>query len=269
MPRPPKPAPTIATLAWAGRPPVSSWVVAVVGVAVIGRALQRLEGTRLSQWYAVVSTMVPAETHPLRILPRGRHAAPREVVAESQRERLLVAMAEAVADKGYAHVAVADVIARAGVSRRSFYEHFANKEECFLAAYDAGVAGLLAAIGEAEDEAGGDLAARARAGTETYLQALADNPDFARTFLVEVLGAGEAALARRAAVHERFAERLREGVVASAGPGVPPPEPHVCRACVGAIHELVTDRLLRDGAAALPGLLGPLLEIELRLLGRS
>src|SRR3954463_13954480 len=112
---------------------------------------------------------VSGDTQALRVLPRGRHAAPREVVAESQRERLLVAMADEVAAKGYANVAVADVIERAGVSRRSFYEHFTNKEDAFLAAYDAGVAGLLEAIGEAEEAAAaadGTLLARARAGTE-------------------------------------------------------------------------------------------------------
>src|SRR3954463_3168983 len=102
-----------------------------------------LEGTRVSRRYTSVSMSAPGETHALRVLPRGRHAAPREVVAESQRERLLVAMADAVAEKGYAHAAVADVIERAGVSRRTFYEHYANKEECFLAAYDAGVSGML------------------------------------------------------------------------------------------------------------------------------
>ena len=136
------------------------------------------------------------------------------MVVESQRDRMLVAMADAVAEKGYVHVAVADVIDRAGVSRRTFYEHYANKEECFLAAYDAGVAGMLDAIAEAEEAAGaqgGGLLVSARAGTETYLQLLADNPAFARTFLIEVLAAGPAALARRDAVHERFAERLAEG----------------------------------------------------------
>jgi AcrR family transcriptional regulator len=211
---------------------------------------------------------VHGETAALRVLPRGRHAAPREVVAESQRERLLVAMADATATKGYAHVAVADVIERAGVSRRSFYEHFANKEECFLAAYDAGVAGLLAAIEEAEAEGGAGLLAGARAGTEVYLQLLADNPAFARTFLVEVLGAGPQALARRDAVHERFAERLAQSyrAIAQASGGLPEPPPYVFRAAVGAIHELVTDRLLKEGAAALPDLLGPILDIELRLL---
>jgi AcrR family transcriptional regulator len=208
---------------------------------------------------------VHGQTPALRVLPRGRHAAPREVVAESQRERMLVAMADATASKGYANVAVADVIERAGVSRRSFYEHFANKEECFLAAYDAGVAGLLEEIAQAESQAGPGLLAGARAGTEAYLQILADNPAFARTFLIEVLGAGPAALERRAAVHERFAQRLVEGYRAIGG-DVPEPPAYIFRAAVGAIHELVIDRLLKEGAASLPALQGPIVEIELRLL---
>lgn len=215
---------------------------------------------------------------PLRVLPRGRHAAPREVVAESQRERMLVAMAEACATKGYANVAVADVIERARVSRRSFYEQFSNKEDCFLAAYDAGVAGLLEEIAAAEEAARksepparAGLLAAARAGTETYLQLLADNPAFARTFLIEVLGAGPEALAHRDAVHQRFAERLAEGFEAvrrSAGDAaLPAPAGFVFRAAVGAIHELVTQELLSGGPEALPGLLDQVLEVELRLLG--
>src|SRR5262249_32203558 len=152
--------------------------------------------------YNVVSMSVKDETPALRVLPRGRHAAPREIVAESQRERMLVAMAEACATKGYANVAVADVIERARVSRRSFYEQFANKEDCFLAASDGGVAGLRDEIAPAEGAARDHgpptrLLAAARAGSETYLQLLADNPAFARTFLIEVLGAGPDALARR------------------------------------------------------------------------
>jgi AcrR family transcriptional regulator len=211
----------------------------------------------------------PGQTPALRVLPRGRHAAPREVVAESQRERLLVAMADATAAKGYANVAVADVIDGAGVSRRSFYEQFANKEECFLAAYDAGVAGLLDAIEQAGAGAGPGLLGPARASTEVYLGILADNPAFARTFLVEVLGAGPAALARRDAVHQRFAEQISTSyaAIAAAAGGLPELPPYVFRAAVGAIHELVTDQLLREGAESLPSLLGPILEIEARLIG--
>ena len=199
-------------------------------------------------------------------LPRGRHAAPREVVWESQRGRLLAAMATAVGEKGYGAVAVADVIARAGVSRRTFYEHFDNKEECFLAAYDAGVEAMLAAIDEAIGEAaGGGPLAIARAGTERYLRTLAANPAFARTFLVEVLAAGPRALERRAAVHARFAEQLATIHRAARGPA-PAPGPHAFRACVGAIHELVTDHVLRRGAETLPSLLDDLVDVERALL---
>jgi AcrR family transcriptional regulator len=202
------------------------------------------------------------------VLPRGRHAAPREVVARSQRGRMLVAMAAAVADKGYARVAVADVIERARVSRRSFYEHFENKEDCFLAAYDVGVDLLLGAIESAVADAGDDLAAAAEAGTRAYLGILATNPDFAHTFLIEVLAAGPRALARRSAVHERFAGQIAAGYRAAGDGGRPEPPPYVFRACVGAIHELICDELVERGPEALPGLLGPVLDIQLRLIGR-
>ncbi|MEI2703059.1 MAG: helix-turn-helix domain-containing protein [Baekduia sp.] len=203
-----------------------------------------------------------------QVLPRGRHAAPPEVVAMSQHDRMVVAMAAAVADKGYARVAVADVISGAGVSRRTFYEQFANKEECFLASYDVFVGALLEAITAAADEAGEDASARMLASSSAYLTNLAGHPQFARTFLIEVLGAGAAALDRRELVHQRFAgqigreyERLR-----AQRPGLPEAGPRRCRALVGAIHELVIETLLADGPQALPALLPELLEIERRLL---
>jgi AcrR family transcriptional regulator len=202
------------------------------------------------------------------VLPRGRHAAPRRVVWESQRGRMLAAMAAVVGAKGYGPVAVADVISHAGVSRRTFYEHFANKEDCFLAAYDAGVEAVLDAIDDAIQDAAGDgPLAIARAGTARYLGALAANPAFARTFIIEVPAAGARALERRARVHERFAEQLAAVHRAARG-GAPAPEPppHVFRGCVGAIHELVTDHLLHHGAETLPDLLEPLVAIETALL---
>jgi AcrR family transcriptional regulator len=175
---------------------------------------------------------------------------------------MLASMAAAVAEKGYARTAVADVIVRAGVSRKTFYEHFANKESCFLAAYDAGVDLILQAIEEATEAQGDDPVARARAGTEVYLEMLAANGDFARTFLIEVHAAGPEALARRTLVHERFAAAMRQGWAFEADP---PPD-YVFRACVGALHELVTDLLLSDGAQALPALRDRLLQVQLRLL---
>jgi AcrR family transcriptional regulator len=202
------------------------------------------------------------------VLPRGRHAASRQVVWESQRERLLAAMADAVAGKGYARVAVADVIERAGVSRKTFYEQFANKEECFLAAYETGVDLLLDGIEEAIQAAAPDWIAAAQAGTTAYLEMLEANGALARTFLVEVLAAGPKALARRAEVHERFARQLADAHAAARRdlPALPDLEPYVFRACVGAINELVTDRLTAAGPEGLTELEGPVLDIQVKLL---
>lgn len=203
----------------------------------------------------------------LRVLPKGRNAAAREVVWESQRLRMLEAMAAAVAEDGYGATAVADVIARAGVSRKTFYEHFANKEECFLAAYDAGVDALLGAIDEAVNTAAPDWPSAARAGLEVYLGVMSANPDFARTYLIEVNAAGPAAAERRAAVHARFAEqmsRVHRAALADL-PELPVPGPYVYRACVGAINELVVAHVRSHGPQSLLELLPVLLDVQLSL----
>jgi AcrR family transcriptional regulator len=208
------------------------------------------------------------QTDILTVLPRGRHAAPRPVVRETQRARMLQAMVQAVADKGYARVAVADVIQRAGVSRKTFYEQFANKEECFLAAYDTGVDGLLAGIDDALAELAPDWLAAARRAVEVYLTRLADNPAFARAFQIEVLGAGAQALARRDAVQERFAQQLA-GIHRRARvdiPEIPVLAPHTFRAAVGAVNELVTAHVLARGAGTLPELTDAILDVHLALL---
>jgi AcrR family transcriptional regulator len=202
------------------------------------------------------------------VLPRGRHAAPREVVWDSQRERMLAAMADAVAAKGYARVAVADVIEGAGVSRKTFYEQFSNKEECFLAAYDACVDLLLEAVDAALRAPAPDWLAGMSQATRVYLEMMEDNPALARTFLIEALAAGPAALARRSAVHERFAAQLASAHAAARQdiPELPEIGPHVFRACVGAINELVTDRIARAGTDGLTELVGPIMDVQGRLL---
>ena len=210
----------------------------------------------------------PLQTDILNVLPRGRHAAPRPVVREAQRRRMLVAMVQAVAEKGYARVAVADVIERAGVSRKTFYEQFANKDECFLAAYDATVDDLLATIDEALEALAPDWLGAHRAAVHAYLEALATSPQFAKAFLIEVLGAGPEALKRRAAVQERFAAQL-EGVHRRARqdiPEIPEVPRHTFRAAVGAVNELVTAHVLEHGAPTLPELADAVLDVQLALL---
>ncbi|HEX8856534.1 MAG TPA: helix-turn-helix domain-containing protein, partial [Thermoleophilaceae bacterium] len=114
---------------------------------------------------------VPTADTPDR-LPRGPHRLAREVVLASQRGRMLDAMAQSVAEKGYAATTVADVVGRAGVSRKTFYEHFRDKEDCFLEAWDAGVEILLDAVAQATT-ATEDWREGVRAGTRAYLETLA------------------------------------------------------------------------------------------------
>ena len=208
------------------------------------------------------------EARILTVLPRGRYAAPRPVVREAQRARMLSAMVQAVGDKGYARVAVADVIERAGVSRKTFYEQFANKDDCFLAAYDASVDELLAKIDEALEAIAPDWFAAHRAAVETYLDTLAGGPAFAKALLIEVLGAGPEALSRRAAVEQRFAEQL-ENVHRRARqdiPEIPEVPPHTFLAAAGAVNELVTAHVLEHGAQTLPELADAIVDVQLALL---
>lgn len=122
-------------------------------------------------------------------LPRGRHKLDREVVLASQRGRLIAAFVELAAENGYDNVTIIDIVSLAGTSKRTFYEHFADKEECLLQAFEMMQNLLIAAVIE---EAGPveDPVERIRTGTRAYITALAEIPDFARLFLSESMAAG-------------------------------------------------------------------------------
>lgn len=151
-------------------------------------------------------TVLTNQTAAVGPLPRGRHALSRAEVQASQRSRLLRAMIDVVAERGYAATTAAGVYARAGVSSRAFYENFSGVDGCFLAAYDAAAAITRAALeGEAREPAPEPLD-HLQAILHTYLKLVQEQPAVARTFLVEVYAAGPAALARRLAVHRRFVE---------------------------------------------------------------
>ena len=218
--------------------------------------------------YVDVSVTVPPQTASLDVLPRGRHAAPRPVVREAQRARILAAMVQAVADQGYARVAVAHVIERAGVSRKTFYEQFANKDECFLAAYDATVDDLLVTIDDALEALAPDWLGAHRAAVHAYLEALAASPHFAKAFLIEALGAGPEAVNRRAAVQDRFAAQLRDVHRRARQdiPEIPEVPRHTFRAAVGAVTELVTAHVLEHGAQTLSELEDAVVDVQLALL---
>ena len=201
-----------------------------------------------------------------RPLPRGPHRLPRHEVLESQRGRMLEAIAEAVAEKGYAATTVGDVVGGAGVSRKTFYEHFVDKEECFLAAWEAGVDILFAAIEHAQRDVR-DPIERLRLGVRGYLSTLADEPAFARTFLIEVVAAGPRMEARRAGVHARFADLLADQHEQARREleTMPRVDPPIFRATVGAINELVSDYVRSGRTAELPDLEDTILQVELVL----
>lgn len=189
-------------------------------------------------------------------LPRGRHGLPRRFIVHNQRERMLLAVAEAVAEQGYATTTVADIIARARLSRRTFYEHFADKEECFLAAYDTVVEQLLAGVGHAYEEPE-DWPQKVHDGLEAFVSYLAAEPAFARMCIVEVVAAGAEARGRRDAAIRVFVDFLEPGrAEAPKDIAVPLLAADIV---VGGIYEIIYTRLLRDAADELIGMLPDLL----------
>ncbi|MEQ1684059.1 MAG: TetR/AcrR family transcriptional regulator [Burkholderiaceae bacterium] len=188
-------------------------------------------------------------------LPRGRHPLTQAAVTGSQRVRLLDAVARVVAEKGYGAATVADVIALAGVSRRTFYEHFPGLDDCFLAAYEDGMRSLFAAIRSAlAGVPRDDLALRTRVAIDAYLAAMASVPAAAWSFTVEVLGAGRRALDRRDWVMAQWVEQWRafHQRRQQLEPGLGDVSDGQLLALVGGMEELVRDQLRRHGAQSLP-----------------
>jgi AcrR family transcriptional regulator len=143
-------------------------------------------------------------------VPRGRHAPPLEVRLEVQRERLFEAAAAVFARSGYAEASAESISREAGMSKATFYEHFANKEECILALFDEGARTVLTAMAEATAGAGPDPAERMRAGINAFLEQLASHANESQTLLVEIIGAGPRAIERRDAILQTFADALYE-----------------------------------------------------------
>ncbi|MFF3221342.1 TetR/AcrR family transcriptional regulator [Nocardia suismassiliense] len=200
-----------------------------------------------------------------RQLPRGRHGLPREQVVASQRERILIAMAEAMAENGYVGTSVAAILKRAGVSRETFYEQFRSKEACFEAAYERAVQNLLGRIEDAsrgaDAPAGPELTSLDRMDRifQAYLQHLVDDPASARLFLVEVYAVGSAALSRRAQLMELFV-----GLIADVLGAGTDDQRFACQTLAASISALVTGRIAADDLDGLLALRVPLLNLVRR-----
>jgi len=142
-------------------------------------------------------------------VPRGRHAPPLEVRLERQRARLFAAAAAVFARVGYAEASAEAISREAGMSKATFYEHFANKEECILALFDAAGEMVRTGVGAATlANAAATPQQRIHGGVRAFLAALEAYPDHAKTLLVEIIGAGPRAAERRDAVLQTMADLI-------------------------------------------------------------
>lgn len=200
------------------------------------------------------------KTSPLRPGPNGM---PRGQVTEIQRTRMLAATVEAVEDVGYARLTVAQVISRARVSRKTFYDLFEDREDCFLAAFDQAVEQLGEVVGEAY-AAESRWREGVRAGLLALLRFMDEEPGLARMVIVEALGAGPRVLERRAEILEQVKRVVDQGRTAAPARSARTAEesPEVtAEGVVGAVFAVLHTRLLARGREPFSALLGPLMSM--------
>jgi AcrR family transcriptional regulator len=190
--------------------------------------------------------------------PSGIRRLPAELISAVQRERVLAGMLRATAELSYREVSVQDVLDRAGVSRPTFYEHFENKEDCFLAAFD-GAAGRLRERLERAALPGENWRQRLRLSLEELLAFVAEEPDAAMSLVVDARAACPDALTRRDALLDHFAACLDDQVRAESPAGDEAPSPIAAAGIVGGIEALLYSRLNRGEAGSLEPLLPSLM----------
>ena len=183
-----------------------------------------------------------AERDDLRAV-RGRHAPPSGVRLPVQRERLLQAAAREFAQRGYAGASSDSISRRAGMSKATFYEHFANKEDCMIALFDRASEIVSEALDGASRRAGcATEVEHIQAANRAFLSSLSEHREFAQTLLVEIIGAGPRAAQRRDQIVQQFADVLDAENARAAERGVIGrfASRYDAFAVVGAITELVS-----------------------------
>ncbi|HET6508674.1 MAG TPA: helix-turn-helix domain-containing protein [Baekduia sp.] len=184
------------------------------------------------------------------VLPRGPHGLARDVVLASQRGRLLSAFVKLAADRGVAAVTISDIVREAGTAKRTFYEHFRDKDDCFLQAFE--VASELM-VGTVVDTVAAepDPVLRIARGARAYLEALVAHPEFTRLFLTHMRAGGPQLAQRWTAWVESLANVLvqwrEESRQARPDLGLPSLTTLQATAAISAVNEIVSITLLRDG----------------------
>jgi AcrR family transcriptional regulator len=193
----------------------------------------------------------------------GPGGLPRGQVTEIQRTRMLTAAVQTVEEVGYARMTVAQVIGRAKVSRKTFYDVFVDREDCFLAAFDQAIAQARALMIESYALEPG-WREGVRAGLARLLGLMDEEPGMARLCVVEALGAGARVLERRAGVLDELAEVVDRGRSVSSATREPPDV--TAEGVVGAVFAVLHTRVLEGGrepssSSSLSQLLGPLMSM--------
>ena len=169
--------------------------------------------------------------------------------SETQRGRLLVAGALAVAEKGYARATVSDIVAAAGVSRTAFYEHFDGKEDCLVEAYRASVTITLERMAAAAtDAATGGWRAALTAGVRSVFETIREHPAIARATYVELAGAGARGLSARREGNDRFAAQIAAlaDAVRRMDPSMPSADPRLVRLVISGLELQVAYAINED-----------------------
>ena len=171
------------------------------------------------------------------------------------RSRLLEGMAQCVAAQGYADTTIADIVREAGVSRRTFYEHFSDKAACLVALYEAASQNPLAVLRSAVDPQRG-WQEQVESAIGAYLGVLASNPVLMRTLFVDILGLGLPGLAARRHANQQLADFMQEVVnqPSSAGPVL---HGAMAMAVVDGINELVLQAIEQGRVHELHTLVAP------------
>ena len=176
--------------------------------------------------------------------PSGIRKLPSDLISAVQRERLIAAMLQAASELGYGEATVQHVIERAGVSRPTFYEHFTNKEDCFLAAFDATAARLRDRVAAAAGKGGDNLRDRLRFGLETLLHFASTEPEAARTLIVEARAASADAVMRRDELLDHFCACI-DDQVRELLPDAPSYSAITAAGIVGGVEALLYSRICK------------------------
>lgn len=201
------------------------------------------------------------EAIPTRKQP-GRHALSPDFVAMHQRQRIMRATAEAVAERGYQATTVAQIVRAAHTARNTFYETFSSKEEALLATFDWAAEESIGRVTEAYASTEEDSwSASMRVGLKAFLDYIAEEPALARLCLIEAISAGPAAIDRYEATIQRFAKLFRLGRrVSDKGSELPATTEETI---VGGIVWIIYQRLAAGEAEKVPQLLPEIVEFAL------